>query len=811
MQVNRRRLVRGFRVFSSAADAGRVRRPTDVVLLILGLLGAIALILLAPGPSALDQSLSSMITSLQLYTGWLWQVGYALLAIWVLLLVILTLIRRTRVLIDYAVAAGVGFLLACLAGLMVGSTFSDCVRSLVSADPPAVFPAVRVAVATAVIVTASPHLARPFRYVGRGIILFGAVCAVILGSSLPIGALAGLAIGCVAAAVTHLVFGSPGGRPTPAGVSDALDDLGIEAHDIAEANVELSGVAMFTALDKDDQPLLIKVYGRDAWDGQLITSTWTALQTKGETPRIRAGRMERVEHEAVATLMAERAGVAVLPVVAVGKSADGDALLVTRLTGVSLAHTPQDRVDDALLQAIWRDLVGLNDLGISHGDIDADHIVVSPDGQPALCDLGDALVGAERSALMVDRAQLLVTLAIATDATRSVAAAESVIGKDGLGELLPVLQPAVLDRPTRKRIEDGSWSLDDLRAAAVQAAGVEAPDLIQLRRVTVRSILQIVLIAAIAYFLITRLAGVDFASIWAELKSADWVYLLGALVLSPFVQVSLSFSTLGSSLVPLRYIPVLMLQYAIQFIALVLPATAARLALEIRFFEKFGIPGGAAVSMGMIDSFSGFLVQIVLLVTITLSGLPGFTSSVIPSSSSDTSSSDSTSSSPNVLLLAVVLVVVGALITVLVPRFRKRIREAIPRWRDAVRKHADAARDVLKVVRHPAKVSEMLLGNLGAQVIQAIILGLCLQAFGYEAHLSQLILINTAVSLFSGLMPVPGGMGVAEAGFTAGLQAIGIPSAAAISTAIAMRLVTFYLPPIWGSISMRWLRRNEYV
>jgi uncharacterized protein (TIRG00374 family) len=118
---------------------------------------------------------------------------------------------------------------------------------------------------------------------------------------------------------------------------------------------------------------------------------------------------------------------------------------------------------------------------------------------------------------------------------------------------------------------------------------------------------------------------------------------------------------------------------------------------------------------------------------------------------------------------------------------------------------------VLKVLRHPAKVGQMLFGNLGAQVIQAVILGLCLNAFGYQAHLSQLILINTAVSLFSGLMPVPGGMGVAEAGFTAGLQAIGIPSAAAISTAIAMRLVTFYLPPIWGSMSMRWLRRNEYV
>ena len=42
------------------------------------------------------------------------------------------------------------------------------------------------------------------------------------------------------------------------------------------------------------------------------------------------------------------------------------------------------------------------------------------------------------------------------------------------------------------------------------------------------------------------------------------------------------------------------------------------------------------------------------------------------------------------------------------------------------------------------------------------------------------------VALFSGMMPVPGGMGVAEAGFTVGLQAIGVPSAIAVSTAISM-------------------------
>jgi uncharacterized protein (TIRG00374 family) len=105
----------------------------------------------------------------------------------------------------------------------------------------------------------------------------------------------------------------------------------------------------------------------------------------------------------------------------------------------------------------------------------------------------------------------------------------------------------------------------------------------------------------------------------------------------------------------------------------------------------------------------------------------------------------------------------------------------------------------------------MLGGNLAAQVTQAVILGICLAAFGGSADLAQLILVNTFVSLFAGLMPVPGGMGVAEAGYTAGLQAIGVPSAIAVSTAMMFRAVTFYIPPLWGSLAMRWLRRNEYV
>ena len=66
-------------------------------------------------------------------------------------------------------------------------------------------------------------------------------------------------------------------------------------------------------------------------------------------------------------------------------------------------------------------------------------------------------------------------------------------------------------------------------------------------------------------------------------------------------------------------------------------------------------------------------------------------------------------------------------------------------------------------------------GKLGAQLLQAVILGLCLRAFGYHATMAELILVNSIADLLAGFMPVPGGMGVAEAAYTAGLVALGVP------------------------------------
>lgn len=796
------------RMWSSAADAPRKRRPTDILLLVASVVMLGVLSLGAPGPTGGDRALGTLLTWLEPVFGWLWNVIYAVLTLWAVGVVLLALLSRgrRRLLVDQVAAAGVAFGAAVAVGAVAGTDPSAIVRAFVSSGPPVVYIATRVAVITAIVVTASPHLARPWRYASRIVLGLGAVAAVGLQATNLLGAIAAVAVGVAAAAVVHLAFGSPPGRLTDSQAQAALLDLGVPTSLVVSSADRAGADNLLAGRTLDGADVLVTVYGRDAWDSQVVGSLWTAITRRGERAHVWGTRRSRVEHEALLTLLASQAGVPTLDVVAVGITEQGDALLVTSAPSTSLSAVGME-LSDAQLDGAWRSVVALNQAGIAHGGIDGTRVVLRADGVVALADFDGAARTADTGELLLDRAQLLVATALAVGPDRAITAALAALGTDGLTDVLPYLQPAAVGRSTRADVRAASWSLDDLRTAAVAAAGTEEPPLERLRRVTPRSIGTVVVVGLVAYLVITLLTGIDVASVAAALGSAEWGWLVAALVLTPWIQVSSAAATLGAITARLRYFPVLMLQYAIQFIALVLPATAARLALEVRFFQRFGIPAGTAVTFGVIDSVSGFVVQITLMLVILLSGLPGFSSPLFAGSGTD----DDGSSSPSLVALLVALVVIAAVVALAVPKLRRRIATIVPRVREAAAEQARSAQSALGVLRRPGKVATMLAGNLGVQLLQAFILGLCLHAFGQTAHFSQLILINTFVSLFSGIMPVPGGMGVTEAGLTVGLQAIGVPSAIAVSTAITFRLVTFYLPPIWGAAAMRWLRRNEYV
>ena len=794
----------GVRVFSSASDATRSRRPTDAILLVLAILGALVLSLYAPGPTAIDAAATDLVAQFPDLAGWFWEVTYDLLIVWslVLLIVILSARGRKRMFLYEVVAVGFATGFAILAGDASGTQVSTSLSGILNSESPPIYLAMRVALATAVIVTASPDLSRPMRQVGRWLIGIGAVSGIALGTALPIGVAAGFLIGLGSAALVHLLFGSPGGRLTLEQVTEVLGELGVEATATEDAPLQARGVALTMASTPEGKPLLVKTYGRDAADGQLVAATWYAIWHRG-AKRVLTGRREQVEHEAFLTLAAERDGVPVMSVIAAGETGQGDALLVIDANGRTLAAVEQADVTPDLLRSAWSALGKLHELGISHGRVNAESLIVRPDGSAAFTDFGAAQVAAPDGDMRTDRAQLLVTTALATDTDRAVAAAIDVLGGDGIVEVLPFLQPAAFERDTRIALHDQHVDLKALRESIAERTHSEVPPLEPLQRVTWQSLLKLAVIGFLAYTLISAFANIGIDTIIEQFQNAEWSWLLVALVLSPLSQVPQAFSSLGATLQEIRFWPVLMLQYGVQFISLAVPSSAARLALEVRFWERAGVPSAGAVSIGAIDSFSTFLIQILLIVLILASDAVSLNLASSPSGSTDETSGFNWAA----VVIAILLVAVALGIAYAFPKTRKKLHH----FMDTVREKWADAKEAMAVLRRPKKVLLLLGGNLVAQVMLAIILGLCLRAFGQSASLAALILVNTFVSLFAGFMPVPGGVGVAEAGYTAGLIALGIPEAAATSTALAFRLVTFYLPPLWGGFAMRWMKQQSHL
>ncbi len=333
------------RIFSSASDAPKARRPTDVVLLMLSVLGVVVLSFFAPGPTAIDKTVSDLVHELPGLFGWFWEISYDLMIGWALLLLILALFARgrKRLFLTELIAGGLALGFAMLAGRIAGTDWSSSLEALSAKGTPAVYLAVRLAVATAVVVMASPHMSRPLRFIGRWVVTVGALAGIALGVTLPIGMVAGLLIGLGSAAIMHLILGSPAGRLTLDQIATALGDLGVAATDLRHAPLEPTGVALVLATSADGHALLLKVYGRDAWDGQFLASIWSSLWRRGEHPSLGLGRLQQVEHEAFVTLLAERADVPVLPIVAAGMANQRDALLVSEITGRPLGSFERGR------------------------------------------------------------------------------------------------------------------------------------------------------------------------------------------------------------------------------------------------------------------------------------------------------------------------------------------------------------------------------------------------------------------------------------------------------------------------------------
>jgi uncharacterized membrane protein YbhN (UPF0104 family)/tRNA A-37 threonylcarbamoyl transferase component Bud32 len=647
------------------------------------------------------------------------------------------------------------------------------------------FPIMRVALLTGVVAVSSPHLSRPIRRFGWTMVLLVGISGFGLGFGFPSDAVGGAGIGLLAAGVVLLIFGSPRGYPDVAAVSSALADLGLTVSNLTPAADRSWGVQRLSGEIPDGTTIEVKAYGRDATDSQLLAKVWRTLWYREGGQTFSYSRLQAVEHEALALLMVEKRGTKVPEVLAAGIGGDDMALLATTRQGTPLGESS---LTHEFLVAAWTEITNFHDAEISHGSLTIDAFT-EDNGAPILHDFSSASLNATPVRINLDIVSFLYSAAIEVGVDAAVLAAVDGLGVNALSRALPFLQTPALTRVERRQVEKPKKFVGELREAVATAAETELPEPAKLRRVRVKDLVMPALSLVAAYALLSMLTDIDFVAVWDVMEDATWIWVVVAFTIGHIVfffeASSMLFAT-GSAL-PLK--PLTILQVSVKWIGLAVPSAAGRVTMNTLFLRKFGVSPTIALTQGALDGLAGFAVEaLILVVALIAADL---------SLDVDTASVDW-----GLILLIIVIVIVGSIIAV--TRIAKLRETIVPALRDAWNL-------LMGILKDPIRTLGLVGSNLAARTILAITLWFILQAIGAPLSLTTALVATVATNLLAGLVPIPGGIGVAEAALTSLLVFAGLDPEEAFAAAVVFRIATFYIPAGEGFFAMKWLEKADYL
>ncbi|HJY74261.1 MAG TPA: lysylphosphatidylglycerol synthase transmembrane domain-containing protein, partial [Streptosporangiaceae bacterium] len=433
---------------------------------------------------------------------------------------------------------------------------------------------------------------------------------------------------------------------------------------------------------------------------------------------------------------------------------------------------------------------------IAHGAISGDAVLADPAAQAvALADFRNASASASPDLLDRDTAGALAATAVAVGAERAADSAARCLEPELLGGALRYLQKPALDPLVGRSLRGRRGLLQEVRQRTAQAGSIELPKLVEPRRVSWPTLIMIIGTLIGGWALIGVL--IDVSKSFDTVIGAEWLWVIVALVLAQLAFVASAVEGVGSVAGPLPFGRAVAVEFANAFSALA-GGTAAVFATRVRFYQRQGYDATVALSSGAIMAAVSWIAIAVL----TLVSLPfawgNIHFEVTPESGGD-------SKLVWIILAVVVAVALVVGVGLAVPRLRRL----------AAAKMRPKARDIwgnLKVVASsPYKLVLLVGGSFAKELLVVMALSVSLRAFGDHLNLPTLYVVIFLAGIIGGISPSPGGMGVVEAGMILGLTAAGVSEADATAAVFIQRLFTSYLPPIWGWITLVWMRKREYL
>ncbi|MFJ7773789.1 lysylphosphatidylglycerol synthase domain-containing protein [Streptomyces yangpuensis] len=845
--------------------AARVHRPSDLVRLLVGILGIAVLLGIAAFAHGTTVGLEEDISK---GTGQapdlLIKVAALVSSIAVLLLpvafAIERLIKRDGLRIADGVLAAVlahGVTLA--TDLWVSQAAPDTIQDALTrpagggtlTDPVHGYLAPVIAYMTAVGMTRRPH----WRVALWVVLLLNAFTMLVNGYTTPFSIILTVLIGWSVAYGTLYAVGSPNVRPTGQNLLAGLRRVGFqpvsamraEMPDGPEASETGDRGRRYHVTLEAGPPLDVTVVDREQQAQGFFYRVWRRLTLRGITTRRSLQSLRQaLEQEALLAYAAIAAGANAPKLIATSElGPDAVMLVYEHLGGRTLDSLSDEEITDDLTRNAWEQVHALQSRRIAHRRLTGDALVVDRSGNVILTDLRGGEIAAGDLVLRMDVAQLLATLGLRVGAERAVASAVSVLGPDIVADCLPLLQPIALSRSTRatlrKRARERAERereavLESSRAAkAAREAGsaaasaptsaaaerkaekralddamdeVREEDLLsQIRR-------QVLLIRPQAPVEPARLERIRPRTLVSFIAGAFGAYFLltqlahvdfGTIIGDAqwgWVGAALAFSALSYFAAAMSLLG--FVPERVSFLRTVVAQVAGS-------FVKLVAPaavGGVALNTRFLQRAGvrpGLAVA-----SVGASQLFGLASHILLLLSFGylTGTEKTPEMTPSRAVIAGLLTVaVLVLVVTAVPFMRKFV---VTRVRALF---AGVVPRMLDVLQRPKKLVTGIGGMLLLTGCFVMCLDASIRAFGGGEAISyaSIAVVFLAGNALGSAAPTPGGMGAVETTLTLGLIAAGLEKEVAISAVLLFRLMTFWLPVLPGWISFNFLTRKEAI
>jgi uncharacterized membrane protein YbhN (UPF0104 family) len=238
---------------------------------------------------------------------------------------------------------------------------------------------------------------------------------------------------------------------------------------------------------------------------------------------------------------------------------------------------------------------------------------------------------------------------------------------------------------------------------------------------------------------------------------------------------------------PLRYGRSVLVQLASTFANRLLPAGIGAIGVNYRYLRRMKHSSAQAAAVVAINNTVGLVGHLLLLVVAAL-----------------TSTAISTNLKHHhyhigfgVVIMVGIIVVIIFILLIRWHRFRQVIKNILI--------------SIKTYKLHRLK----LLTAIALSIVLTSLYGLCLlactHAIGLHLAVAQLFIILTLGVAGGTVAPTPGGLLGAEAGLVAGLVAYGVSGADALAVALLYRLLTYWLPLVFGGVAFIVAERKQLI